>query len=245
MYKKYGKKILDIVIALFGLVISIPLDLFVILCTCVEIKENPIFVQKRVGKDGKIFNLYKFKSMIHKNGEEEITKVGNIIRKTSFDEVPQLINVLKGDMSIVGPRPHQEEFYKHLQKELAHIRLQALPGLTGLVQINGRKRLKMDKALEYDIKYVQSISFSQDIRIILSTFKALLDMDEEVINYVHSKEEEYDYMHHLKLKSEKGIKKVVYVEKLEEKEDAKNSINSEFVCGLADGVKKFTLLYKR
>ena len=209
MYKKYGKRIFDIIVSIVCLGVSVPIDLLVLFCIVLESKENPIFVHKRMGKDGKIFDMYKFKSMIHPNGEEKITKVGNIIRKTSIDEFPQFINVLNGDMSIVGPRPFQLSFYDNLDEELASLRLKEKPGLTGLPQIRGRKRLSMKETLELDIEYNESITFLNDLKIFLLTFKALLNMDEDVINFARPIAEEYEDLRYLKLKYENGKKKIV------------------------------------
>ncbi|EJC3746157.1 sugar transferase [Enterococcus faecium] len=134
------------------------------------------FKQQRVGKNEEIFTIYKFKTMTNttdENGdllpdEDRLTKLGELLRKTSLDELPQLINIIKGEMSFVGPRPLLVEYLPLYSKEQRK-RHSVYPGLTGLAQINGRNAIKWEEKFELDIKYTKKISFSMDIKIILST----------------------------------------------------------------------------
>lgn len=188
MYKVI-KRVLDIFISLILLIILAPLLLIFVVLIKIDSRGPVIFKQKRLGKNGKVFNMYKFRSMIvgaEKQGVYEakrdprVTKVGRIIRKLSIDEFPQLINIIKGDMSIIGPRPvltyHPWEFTKYtdFQKKRFDVR----PGVTGWAQINGRKDVEWNKRIELDIYYVENMSFWLDIKIFFKTiYKVLLIKD--------------------------------------------------------------------
>ncbi|MDV4339528.1 sugar transferase [Acinetobacter pittii] len=175
------KRITDIVIAMIALVLLLPIFLIV----GYKVKQNlgsPIFfLQKRPGKDGKIFNMIKFRSMkdaVDKNGialpdEERITPFGQKLRSTTLDEMPQLINVLKGDMSIVGPRPQLADFMKHYTPRQMR-RHEVRPGMTGLAQVNGRNNLSWEEKFELDVKYVESHNIWLDFKIMVKTILVML-----------------------------------------------------------------------
>ena len=176
MYKNLLKPIFDRIIA--GLVFLLLLPLFVLISILLifTYNYNPFFLQKRPGKNEKIFTILKFKTMNNKrdrNGNllpdsDRLTLFGKIIRKTSLDELPQLINIVKGEMSFIGPRPLLEEYlplYNDFQKQRHTIK----PGITGWAQVNGRNSLSWNDKFEYDIFYVDNISFLLDIRIIFKT----------------------------------------------------------------------------
>lgn len=192
------KRIGDILVALSALILLLPLLLFIALIVFIECpKANPIFCQTRIGKDGKRFCFFKFRSMIpdaeaelenllHKNEMEghafkikddpRITKIGRFLRKTSLDEFPQLLNVIKGDMSIVGPRPPLEREYVNYS-EYEKQRLYVTPGLTCYWQTTpNRNDMSFRQWLEMDIKYIKERSVKTDIRIILHTFGAVFGM---------------------------------------------------------------------
>jgi len=172
------KRILDISISLASVVILLPVFAVIIIAIKVSSKGPAVFKQERAGKDGKPFMFYKFRTMkldvdpfgpSPKSGEDpRLTKVGIFLREYSLDELPQLFNILKGDMSIVGPRPlyiSQMAEWNEWQKK----RLLVKPGLTGLAQISGRGELTREEKLELDVKYVETASFLADIKIILAT----------------------------------------------------------------------------
>jgi len=182
VYQLFGKRLMDVLIALCAIICLLP----VLLMLAISIKLfDPgviFFVQKRVGKDGKEFSFYKFRSMpmntgdisSDKIGELKLTKIGKLLRRTNLDELPQLFNILKGDMSIVGPRPpivNQTELIK-LRKNNGALAL--LPGLTGLAQINSYDGMTVLSKAEFDGEYSKNISIFQDIKIILGTFLYLL-----------------------------------------------------------------------
>ena len=167
MYR-YVKRLLDFVIS-FILVIILLIPIFLI-CIIILLIDNqtPIYIQIRTGKNGKDFKLLKFKSMKNDN----ITKLGFILRKTSIDELPQLFNILKGDMSFVGPRPWIIDYYKNMNK-YQRKRVEVLPGLTGLAQVSGRNNISIFKKIDLDIYYVENYSFKMDFNIFLKTLIVL------------------------------------------------------------------------
>lgn len=178
MYK-YIKRLIDFIVAIVLLVIfSIPMILIGIIIK-LENKGPALFKQIRTGKDGKEFFLYKFRSMsidndVHDFSREDChTKVGTFIRKTSLDELPQLFNILKGDMAFIGPRPWIPDYYQSMDERQRH-RCDVLPGISGLAQAKGRNDISIFAKINYDLEYVQNFSLSQDILIILLTIKMVL-----------------------------------------------------------------------
>ena len=178
MYKKYFKRLLDVSAALIGLIISSPILLLILVGLFLANKGKPFFFQQRPGKNEKLFSIIKFKTMsdtkdAHGNllpDEQRMTKIGNFVRKTSLDEIPQLLNVLKGDMSLIGPRPLLPEYlplYSEAQKKRHLVR----PGITGWAQVNGRNTINWQQKFEYDVWYVKHISFLLDLKILLLTLK--------------------------------------------------------------------------
>lgn len=184
MYAKCIKRVLDFFLSLMALVLLMPLMLVIGLVVRIKLGKPIIFKQKRPGKNEKIFTLYKFRTMTDKkdeNGEllpdeQRLTKFGKWLRSTSLDELPELINILKGDMAIVGPRPLLIEYlplYNEKQKHRHDVR----PGLTGLAQINGRNTIEWEEKFEEDVKYIKNITFIQDMKIIFKTFTKVLKRD--------------------------------------------------------------------
>ena len=178
MYKKYIKRILDIILSLIAIIVTLPIFLIVGILILIFIGQPAIFRQKRPGKNEKIFTMYKFRTMTNKKDEDgnllpdelRLTKLGKFLRKTSLDEIPEFINILKGDMSLVGPRPLLVEYLPYYTEE-EHHRHDVRPGLTGLAQVNGRNNLDWDKRLKKDIEYVNNITFRNDVKIIIDTIK--------------------------------------------------------------------------
>lgn len=166
MYRSKGKRILDILLAAMGLIISLPFFVVLPPLLWVHFKGNPFFVQTRPGLNARLFTILKFRTM-HGNGQA-VTWLGKLLRKSSLDELPQFWNVLVGDMSIVGPRPLLAEYLPLYNAEQLS-RHTVKPGMTGLAQINGRNRLNWDEKFEYDLHYVRNITFILDVRIILAT----------------------------------------------------------------------------
>ena len=178
MYEKYITRILDFVLSLIVLVVFSPVLLVLTILGAVKMKGNPFFTQLRPGKDGEIFKLIKFRSMTcekDKDGnllpdEVRLTRYGEILRSTSLDELPELFNILKGDMSIVGPRPLLVQYLPLYNEEQRH-RHDVRPGLTGWAQINGRNSITWEDKFRYDVWYVRNISFMLDVKILFLTVK--------------------------------------------------------------------------
>lgn len=176
MYAKYFKRILDFIFAIVLFIITLPILLVVGMLVGIYLGFPIIFKQKRPGKDGNEFTLYKFRTMTDAKGEngellpddKRLTKFGLFLRSTSLDELPELINIIKGDMSFVGPRPLLTEYLDLYNEEQRH-RHDVRPGLTGLAQVNGRNLLGWEERFNYDIEYVKNINFIEDIKIIFKT----------------------------------------------------------------------------
>lgn len=169
---------MDVLFALAGLTVLSPVFLLLILLVPFFFKAPPFFIQKRLGKDGKIFSIIKFRSMTGEKdafgnllpGEKRTTPFGRFLRKTSLDELPQLINVLKGEMSVVGPRP-MLPFYNGLYSSFQMQRNKVRPGITGLAQVSGRNRISWYSRFRLDVWYVSHVSFWLDMHILLRTFQ--------------------------------------------------------------------------
>lgn len=178
MYKLFLKQVMDSMLALIALVLASPIILVTILFLTIANQGKPFFFQRRPGKKGRVFLLVKFKTMNDRkdaNGqllpdEIRLTRIGAFVRKTSLDELPQLINVLKGDMSLVGPRPLLVE-YLPLYTEEQNRRHEVKPGITGWAQVNGRNAISWEQKFAYDVWYVDHLSFLLDLKIIFLTIK--------------------------------------------------------------------------
>ena len=183
-YVNYVKRFLDILISLILLLCLSPVLLILALLVRVKLGSPVIFRQDRPGKDGKVFGLMKFRSMTgerDENGELKpdevrLTPFGKKLRAASLDELPEFINILKGDMSFVGPRPLLVRYLDRYNEEQKH-RHDVLPGLTGLAQVNGRNAISWEKKFEYDIEYVKNVSFLLDVKIVFQTVMKVLKRD--------------------------------------------------------------------
>lgn len=207
MYAKYVKRPLDFFLSLCAIIVLMPFLIVFAIIGAIVMKGNPFFTQERPGKDEKIFKLIKFRTMTcetDENGqplpdEVRLTKYGKFLRSTSIDELPELFNILKGDMSIVGPRPLLVK-YLPLYNERQKHRHDVTPGLTGLAQINGRNSLTWEQKFEDDIKYIENITFFGDIKIIFLTVYKVFKRDgisqennatmEDFVDYVNNKNAE-------------------------------------------------------
>ena len=181
MYASVIKPFLDFVSALIGLVLLSPVFLIVTVFLAFANNGKPFFFQLRPGTNSRIFKIVKFKTMNDRKEEqgnllsdaERLTAIGTFVRRTSLDEIPQLINVLKGDMSIIGPRPLLTT-YMHLYSDFQNRRHEVKPGITGWAQVNGRNGISWDKKFEYDVWYVDHISFILDLKILFMTIQKVL-----------------------------------------------------------------------
>ncbi len=180
MYAKYMKRILDFIISLCAVIVLSPLLLVLIILGTIFMRGNPFFVQKRPGKDEKIFKLIKFRTMDNRKDKDgkllpdevRLNGYGKFLRSTSLDELPELFNIIKGDMAIVGPRPLLVQ-YLPLYNDKQKRRHEVLPGLTGWAQVNGRNSISWTERFELDIEYVDNIAFKKDIQIIIMTVRSV------------------------------------------------------------------------
>lgn len=185
MYKYFFKRFFDFVLSLLGIIVLSPLFLVLIIIGRIKMKGNPFFIQDRPGKDEKIFKFIKFRSMTEEKDENgdylpdevRLTEYGKWLRRTSLDEIPELFNILKGDMAIVGPRPLLVQ-YLPLYNEEQHHRHDVRPGLTGLAQVNGRANCSWKDKFKYDVEYVNSISLINDIKILIKTVQVVFSQDD-------------------------------------------------------------------
>lgn len=207
MYAKFFKRLIDIVLSGIALIVLSPVLLILIVVGAIKMKGNPFFTQLRPGKDEKIFKLIKFRTMTNEKDadgnllpdEQRLIKYGRILRATSLDELPELINIIKGDMSIIGPRPLLVKYIPYYTEEQRQ-RHSVRPGLTGLAQAKGRNGLDWDSKLQLDMEYVRKITLIGDIKIILLTVKSVIKRDgisqegqatmEDFVDYVNAKKTE-------------------------------------------------------
>lgn len=181
MYK-YVKRGMDLVMAILLLIVCLIPMLIISVLIKIDSKGPVLFKQKRTGLKGKTFNLYKFRSMVTENDVHDFskgdqhTKVGKMLRKTSLDELPQIINILKGEMSFIGPRPWITDYYDNMNKKQRH-RNDVLPGITGLAQAKGRNNISINDKINYDLEYVKNYSLKEDVKIIFLTIKTVLSKE--------------------------------------------------------------------
>ena len=218
MYAKYVKRILDFILSLLALIILMPLMFILWILVRIKLGKPAIFKQQRPGKNEKIFTLYKFRTMTDEkdeNGnllpdEKRLTKFGKFLRSTSLDELPELWNIVKGDMSIVGPRPQLVRdmvFMTEQQRKRHKVR----QGLTGLAQINGRNNITWEQKINYDLEYINNVSFKNDCKIILKTIEIVFKRENIETDGMQTAEDLGDY-----LLRNKVIDEVDYLTKIEE-----------------------------
>ncbi|WEG12634.1 sugar transferase [Pullulanibacillus sp. KACC 23026] len=186
IYYLVYKRVLDLVLGMVGLLFSLPIILFFSLLIRLETPGSPIYVQERLGKNGKIFKIIKLRSM-RSDAEKEgarwaasndcrVTRIGKFIRKTRIDELPQFFLIIKGDMSIVGPRPERPMFTEQFAREISGFenRLLVKPGLTGLAQVRGGYDISPEEKFKHDMEYIKHVSFLLDLKIIIRTFSVII-----------------------------------------------------------------------
>ena len=184
MYAKCFKRVFDFILSLGAIIVLSPILIVLMIVGAVAMGGNPFFTQERPGKREKIFRLIKFRTMNNKKDkhgkllpdEKRLTRYGKWLRSTSLDELPELFNILRGDMAIVGPRPLLVKYLPRYNKE-QHKRHRVRPGLTGLAQVNGRNAISWEDKFRYDVKYVNNVTFKGDLDIIMKTVKAVLHRD--------------------------------------------------------------------
>lgn len=195
MYKSIIKRLIDIIVSLFGIILTFPFLLIIALLIRIESRGPAIFKQQRIGRDKKVFNIYKFRSMCvgaEKTGsgvysgknDSRVTKIGRIIRATSIDELPQLFNILLGDMSFIGPRPpltyHPWKIDEYTDDQLRMFEVR--PGITGWAQVNGRKNVEWNERIRLNVWYIDNMSFLLDCKILFKTVFKVLKSEENLSN---------------------------------------------------------------
>lgn len=201
MYAKYIKRILDLILSLMALIVLMPLMIIIGILVRINLGSPIIFKQKRPGKNEKIFTLYKFRTMTDKRDidgnllpdEYRLTKFGKFLRSTSLDELPELINIIKGDMAIVGPRPQLIKDMLFMTKEQRR-RHSVRQGLTGLAQISGRNNISWEEKINYDLEYIENISFINDVKIILKTVGKVFKKEDIETEGMETAEDLCDYL---------------------------------------------------
>lgn len=189
IYEKYIKRPQDFVCALMALIVLSPVMLVIAILVRIKLGSPVIFKQERPGKDEKIFKMYKFRTMTDerdKDGkllpdEQRLTPFGSALRRSSLDELPELVNILKGEMSVVGPRPLTIQYLPYYSEEESH-RHDVRPGLSGLAQVNGRNFIDWDHRLALDVQYVHKITFMGDLRIILQTVLKFVEKEDVAVD---------------------------------------------------------------
>ena len=189
MYAKYLKRVIDFSLSLIALIVLSPLLLILIVLGLVFMSGNPFFMQERPGKDEKIFKLIKFRTMDNRKNKEgkllpdevRLNKYGRFLRATSLDELPELANIVKGDMSLIGPRPLLVKYLPYYT-EREHLRHSIRPGLTGYAQVHGRNKATWEEKFEMDVWYVEHLTFLTDIKVFFDTIKVVLSHEGVVLN---------------------------------------------------------------
>ena len=188
-YEKYIKRPMDALLSGFALIVLSPILLVTAILVRVKLGSPVLFTQDRPGRDEKIFKLYKFRTMTDQRDDkgnlrpdaDRLTKFGSRLRSTSLDELPELFNIVKGDMSIIGPRPLLVQYLPYYTETEKH-RHDVRPGLSGLAQVNGRNLVKWNQRLAYDIEYVNRITFLGDVKIVLQTIKKVFEKKDVIVN---------------------------------------------------------------
>lgn len=201
MYRLFIKRLLDILLSLIAIIVLSPIYLIVAILVRIKLGSPIIFCQDRPGKDGKIFKMYKFRSMTsetNKDGnllpdEDRLTLFGKKLRETSLDELPELFNILKGDMSIIGPRPQLVRDMVFMSEE-QNKRHSVRQGLTGLAQVNGRNNITWEKKIQYDLIYIEKITFMNDLKILLKTVQKVFQHADISTQGMETAEDYGDYL---------------------------------------------------
>lgn len=189
MYRNYFKRVFDFIIALFVSIIALPFYILIFVAVKLDSKGPFFYFQDRLGRNGKVFRVFKVRTMTNKfrkvhsevlKGNPDVTKIGMFLRRFKMDELPQILNVLKGNMSLIGPRPSLPQQIEELNED-GKVRLLVRPGLTGLAQVNGNIYLTWPERWKYDRIYVENLSFLLDVQIIFKTFLVLIDGEEKFL----------------------------------------------------------------
>lgn len=211
MYRNFFKRLLDMIFSGIGLIVLSPLLLLLAVLVRIKLGSPVLFRQERPGKDEKIFTLYKFRTMTDKRDADgnllpdydRLTKFGKLLRNTSLDELPELFNIFKGDMSLIGPRPLLVSYLPYYTDK-EKMRHQVRPGLAGLAQASGRNFIDWDRRLAKDVEYVKNLSFQMDVKVLWLTLKMLFGRDNGVAEDTNAVEGNFAQIRQQRLKEQKG-----------------------------------------
>ncbi|MCI9198866.1 MAG: sugar transferase [Lachnospiraceae bacterium] len=214
MYKRYIKRGLDFILSLAGIIVLSPVFLVLALLVRCKLGSPVLFRQERPGKDEKIFTLCKFRTMTDKkdaagkllSDSQRLTKFGKFLRAASLDELPELFNILKGDMSIIGPRPLLVSYLPYYTEE-ERLRHHVRPGLTGLAQVSGRNFIDWDRRMEKDVEYVKNLSFAMDVKVLWLTVETVLGHSDEVAEDTNVVEGNFAQIRQKRLEETGSLKK--------------------------------------
>ncbi len=214
MYKRYIKRGLDFILSLAGIIVLSPVFLVLALLVRCKLGSPVLFRQERPGKDEKIFTLCKFRTMTDKKDaagkllpdSQRLTKFGKFLRAASLDELPELFNILKGDMSIIGPRPLLVSYLPYYTEE-ERLRHHVRPGLTGLAQVSGRNFIDWDRRMEKDVEYVKNLSFAMDVKVLWLTVETVLGHSDEVAEDTNAVEGNFAQIRQKRLEETGSLKK--------------------------------------
>lgn len=214
MYKRFIKRGLDFILSLAGIIVLSPVFLVLALLVRCKLGSPVLFRQERPGKDEKIFTLCKFRTMTDKKDaagkllpdSQRLTKFGKFLRAASLDELPELFNILKGDMSIIGPRPLLVSYLPYYTEE-ERLRHHVRPGLTGLAQVSGRNFIDWDSRMEKDVEYVKNLSFAMDVKVLWLTVKTVLGHSDEVAEDTNAVEGNFAKIRQKRLEETGSLKK--------------------------------------
>ncbi len=214
MYKRYIKRGLDFILSLAGIIVLSPVFLVLALLVRCKLGSPVLFRQERPGKDEKIFTLCKFRTMTDKKDaagkllpdSQRLTKFGKFLRAASLDELPELFNILKGDMSIIGPRPLLVSYLPYYTEE-ERLRHHVRPGLTGLAQVSGRNFIDWDSRMEKDVEYVKNLSFAMDVKVLWLTVETVLGHSDEVAEDTNAVEGNFAWIRQKRLEETGSLKK--------------------------------------
>lgn len=237
MYRKFFKRLIDLIMALLLTVLLSPILVIVSILIKIDSKGPVLFKQERSGKNNKKFVIYKFRSMVCNNDfyntseEDKVTRIGRIIRKTSLDELPQMFNIIKGDMSFIGPRPWVVDYARYFTKDQMR-RLEVLPGITGLAQCSGRNNLNIIDRINIDVNYADNVSFKLDVMIVFKTIKCILKGE----GFSNTKSAIHDELRTLKNQNKKVIKKVHRAPNKTSKKNSSNNSDEKELVLVGSGV---------
>lgn len=205
LYRDYLKRIFDIILSIIFFIVLLPIMLIISILIIIIDRMSPLYIQKRTGKNGENFSMLKFKTM----KDKKVTRFGSVLRVLSIDELPQLLNIIKGDMSLIGPRPWIIDYYERFDDRQKR-RVEVRPGIIGLAQVNGRNNISVLKKIDYDIFYIDNLSLFLDLKIVLKSLKVIINSEDtdNINERIELELKELENINKSKIKKKQNVKKV-------------------------------------